>query len=614
MQMAGVLPVNKRSTDKASEASVFDRAISNGVNPIASLAMPEAWVRGAMLIRMNSLTRGHSAVRLTVIESLAALLRHDIVPLVPLRGSISASGDLSPLSYIAGALEGNPDVQVWMGPKDNRLLTTANLALQYHSILPIKFGPKEGLGILNGTAFSASVCTLALHDANQLAILSQVLTAMGVEALLGTPESFEPFIARIRPHEGQIEVSANIFSFLSGSEFAKVEDLDGESHLRQDRYALRTSAQWIGPYIEDLALAQKQLEVELNSTTDNPLFDVDEKKSHHGGNFQAASCTSSTEKTRLALQMIGKMVFAQSTELHDVSLSKGLPPNLASDEPSLSYTGKGIDINMAAYMSELAFLANPVSSHVQSAEMGNQGINSLALISARYTHMALDTLWIMSAAHLYSLCQALDLRAMHANYLSSLRSALDSITSQVFFGAMSIPNIHTLQRKLWGHVEKTLSTSTTKDSDVRFDFIAKSAQPVLIEALLSAVAPTNGGLPAESEAKPVSPINILDLISSWTSRTAAVSQSLFLENRTAYYANPDAKPYLGAASKKVYSFLREDLNIPFHKGLCEHPVSEDGTVREGTHVNTGSRISKIHEAMRDGRLMVPVMEVMKGVK
>jgi len=163
-------------------------------------------------------------------------------------------------------------------------------------------------------------------------------------------------------------------------------------------------------------LAHEQITTECNSTTDNPLIDVEGDAIHHGGNFQAASVTSAMEKSRASLQMFGRMLFSQCTELINPDLNSGLPPNLAADEPSTSYTAKGADINVAAYMSELAYLANPVSSHVQTAEMGNQAINSLALISARYTHTAIDCLSMICATYLYVLCQALDIRAMNKRF------------------------------------------------------------------------------------------------------------------------------------------------------------------------------------------------------
>lgn len=610
MQLSAILPVQpgNRPVDSTSHPRT---AFSNG-DSLAMLSIPEAWVRGSMLVRCNSLLRGHSAVRLSVIETLVKLLQNDVVPLVPLRGSVSASGDLCPLSYIAGTLEGNPDVYVWSGKHIERKLIPADVALHQLNIAPVSFGPKEVLGILNGTAVSAAVAALAQHQADNLAVFSQVLTAMGVEALLGTVESFDPFIAAVRPHRGQIEVAQNVVSFLKDSELARREESDskvGDGHLRQDRYALRTASQWIGPQLEDLILAREQLTVELNSTTDNPLFDVSTCKVHHGGNFQATAVTSSTEKTRLALQMIGKLLFAQSTELLDTRLNNGLPPNLAVDEPSLSYTLKGVDINMAAYMSELAFLANPVSSHVQSAEMSNQAVNSLALVSARYTHMAIDTLSLMSSAYLYALCQALDLRAMNVLFLGKLRPAIEQLITSIFDRILPSDTMVPMQCSVWSAIMHGLESTTTKDSFDRFTAVAQFAQPALIQALSNLHQGLTNCTTTPFETLP----NLLFLVSSWTEKAATLTKELFLANRDNYLANPDATPYLGAASKRMYNFVRKDLQVPFHRGLVDHPTLNGGITDDKPRKlkNTGSQISIIYEALRDERLIVPVMACLK---
>ena len=603
MQLCAVLPV--QTGNRPTNSSLHPQTDSSNEDTLASLSIPEAWVRGAMLVRCNSLLRGHSAVRLDVIQTLVKLLQHDIVPLVPLRGSISASGDLCPLSYIAGTLGGNPDVYVWSGRHADRKLISAEVALRQLNITPISFGPKEVLGILNGTAVSVAVAALAQHQADNLIVLSQVLTAMGVEALLGTAESFDPFIAAVRPHSGQVEVARNILSFLKGSKLASSEesnDKPGDGHLRQDRYALRTASQWIGPYLEDLILARKQLEVELNSTTDNPLFDVSAHKVHHGGNFQAAAVTASTEKTRLALQMVGKMLFAQSTLLLDTRLNNGLPPNLAVDEPSLSYTFKGVDINMAAYMSELAFLANPISSHVQSAEMSNQGVNSLALISARYTHMVLDVLSLMSAAYLYSLCQALDLRAMNTVFVDKVRPAIEQLTASTFAQFLQSDELVALQREIWSAVEARIEATTTKDSSDRFVAVARSAQPAIIQAWSN----YNPGLTRNTSSSDNTP-DRLSLVLSWTNEVALLIKEIFISSREIYVAIPDATPHLGMASKLMYMFVREELAVPFHRGLSDYPTSKSGEDESRKLKNTGSQISIIYEALRDERLNLPVM-------
>ncbi|QRD03146.1 hypothetical protein JI435_099140 [Parastagonospora nodorum SN15] len=354
---------------------------------------------------------------------------------------------------------------------------------------------KEGLAIVNGTAVSAGVAALAAHECLHLAALSQVLTAMSVEALRGSDESFEPFIARVRPHAGQIDSARNIKAFLAGSRLLHRHDDQNVATLRQDRYSLRTASQWIGPVLEDFCLAHHQLTVELNAVTDNPLIDAAAGRIYHGGNFQARAVTSAAEKLRQGLQTIGRMLFSQCTELMNPATSWGLPPNLCSDDANHSFLFKGIDVIVAGLTSELGFLANPVGSHVQTAEMGNQSLNSLGLVSARYTLDAVDVLSQLSAAHLLALCQALDLRAIEC-----------------------------------------------------------------------------GG------------------------RTDAP---------------PDATPFLGHASRRMYRFLRNDLGIPFLGE--EHLASTDAATPDGVTPSIGLYNTRVYESIRSGRLYQVVLESLREV-
>ena len=559
--------------------------------------MPETWVRGTMLVRCKSLLAGHSAARFDIIESILALLNHNMIPLVPLRGSVSASGDLQPLSYITGVIEGNPDGYVWTDDgKGGRDLIPADKALELLVLQPITLGPKEGLAILNGTAVSTAVSALALQESHHLAIFSQILTAMGVEALQGSVGSFNAFFSKVRPHTGQAEAAKNIRSFLANSKIARSDDEDEEcaGGLKQDRYALRTSPQWIGPQLEDLALAHEQISIECNSTTDNPLVDVIGGAIHHGGNFQAVSITSAMEKTRLSLQMFGRMLFSQCTELINPAMNNGLPPNLAADEPSTSYTMKGADINVAAYMSELAFLASPVSSHVQTAEMGNQAINSLAFISARYTHTAIDCLSNICASYLYVLCQALDLRAMNVLFAKAMEPVLRDVTTKIFKSAIQHPHtLETLQSQLLKHVLKHLPTTTQLDSRYRAQDAAEAVQSTLTTFLY-----THCTLPKE--------FDVLGAIRDWTFQFSESLYQTFTQNRDRYFAKPDATPYLGAASRRMYAYVRNDLQVPFNRGLADRPQPGNGMK------TIGSNISVIYEAMRSGRLYGPVLDCLKG--
>lgn len=162
--------------------------------------LPETWTRAAILIRLNSLVKGYSAVRPETVTRIADLLSNNIIPIIPLRGSISASGDLSPLSYIGGAIQGNPTIRVHSVSGDQY----ADVAFARAGLTPVTLEAKEGLAIVNGTAVSCAAAALALHDTHVLAVLSQIITSMSVEALNGTVESFDSFFSESRPHPGQV--------------------------------------------------------------------------------------------------------------------------------------------------------------------------------------------------------------------------------------------------------------------------------------------------------------------------------------------------------------------------------------------------------------------------
>ncbi|KAL8753617.1 MAG: hypothetical protein Q9199_004921 [Rusavskia elegans] len=561
-----------------------------------SHAMPLEWAKGTMLVRANTIARGHSAVSLHVIETIIALLKHNLTPVIPLRGTISASGDLSPLSYVAGAVTGNPDIYV----QSSAGIVTAEQALRKINIAPITLGPKEGLGLINGTATSAAVASLAIYESHHITILAQVLTAMALEALLGTVGNYHPFIAAIRPHRGQVESGNIIRQFLKGSRLAPDFEHDKEIRqssglLYQDRYALRTASQWIGPQLEDLLLAHEQVTTELNSTTDNPMIDIEGQTTHHGGNFQAASITSAMEKTRLSLQMIGKLLFAQCSELINPMLNNGLPPNLAADEPSTSFTMKGVDIGMASYMSELAYLANPVSSHVQSAEMHNQAVNSLAFISTRYTLECADLVSLMSASYLYAVCQALDLRVLQKIFFQHLEPALFAINLEVLGEYLSPAAIKELHIKLWTYVQVTWLLTSNKDTQDRATYIIDMALAILTKPLLEN---PQGSL---SEASKIA--------QSWKSKANSLLVETYINTRTEFFTCQNTSDYLGCASKRMYLFVRKTLGVPFNKGLEDHPTPQEPMAADGSRKQTiGSWIGIIYESLRNGQMHEPLME------
>jgi phenylalanine ammonia-lyase len=528
---------------------------------------------------------------MSVVQAILDLLNKNIIPVVPLRGSISASGDLSPLSYIAGAIEGSPDVYVRVA--DGRILSAVE-ALEAAGIERVIFQPKEGLGLLNGTAFSAATASLTLHQCQEVALLSQVLTAMSVEAMQGSAKSFWPQIANMRPHPGQIESAANILSFLHESKLAKCIESPKDANMTglcQDRYPLRTSSQWIGPQLEDISHATSQIHTEINSTTDNPLIDAESGHILHGGNFQAAVVTSTMDRARLCLERLGKMLFSQATEIINPMLNGGLPANLCADDPSTSFTCKGIDINMAAYQSELGFLANPVGNHVQSAEMHNQAINSLALISSRYTFQALDTIYLMAAAHLFVLCQALDLRVLQVEFLSIINTAVTCCVHEVLFN-LEAPNelYELLEDAIYTRIGNVWPTTNTADLEQRWKITADAVMPDIIGVL--------------SKAFPTVPLDSTILVNFTTELQDLMQVQYESKRQNLIDHHQETTPkYLGSAAKRMYNFVRKDLGVKLHRGLIEHPTQPlplDVEV-DVPRITIGSRISVIYEALRDGR-------------
>ncbi len=388
--------------------------------PVAS---PEV-TRATLLLRANCLAKGNSGVRVELIEGLLTFLRLDILPLVRERGSCGASGDLVPLSYIGSALVGEADVLYRGEVRDARELFAAE------GLEPLELESKEGLGLVNGTSFMTAFAALATHDAQQLAAVAELCTAMSSEAILGNSGHFNAFLFEVKPHPGQAASARAIREFLDGSQLAldselivASQGLKGESYLQlhrqvQDRYSIRCAPHVIGALRDTLEWVERWIEIEMNSSDDNPLFDLDERRVQSGGNFYGSHITQAMDSLKIALANLCDLVDRQIEVVVDEKFNMGLTPNLIpffdsdDSELGLHHGFKGAQLCASAMTAEALHLSAPASIHSRSTEAHNQDKVSMGSIAARDARSIVDLAQNIVAIHLLACCQALELRGI----------------------------------------------------------------------------------------------------------------------------------------------------------------------------------------------------------
>ena len=369
-----------------------------GVGP----AIPRRHARLLMALKLLSLGRGASGVRLDLVHLLEDMLDKAVTPVIPAQGSVGASGDLAPLAHLAAVMMGAGEAHF------NGQIMPGDKALATAGLTPLQLGPKEGLALINGTQFSTAFALAGLFGAWQSAQSALVTSALSTDAIMGSTAPLHPQIHKLRGHRGQIQAAETMRALLAGSE---IRDSHVEGDLRvQDPYCIRCQPQVSGAAIDVLRMAAQTLQTEANAATDNPLVLTDADLIVSGGNFHAEPVGFAADMIALAIAEIGAIAQRRVALIVDPVLSFNLPPFLTSD-PGLNSGYMIAEVTTAALMRENKHLANPCVTDSTPTSANQEDHVSMAAHGARRLGQMVENLEHILGVELLCAAQGIDFRA-----------------------------------------------------------------------------------------------------------------------------------------------------------------------------------------------------------
>jgi phenylalanine ammonia-lyase len=419
-------------------------------------------VRAAMVLRANSHLRGVSGIHLELIRRLVMFLNANVTPHVREFGSIGASGDLVPLASIAGALIGlDPSFTVdFDGTEMDAQAALARLGLRSMHLLP-----KEGLAMVNGTSFMTGMAANCIYDAGVLLKLSLAAHALFQQALEGTDRWLDPFIHAQKPHAGQSFVAETMRRLLTGSrlvEHADPRKAAGKGALAQDRYSMRCLPQYLGPVFEGMKSIESQIEVEMNSATDNPLIDAEQRTAHQGGNFLGQYVGIGMDHLRYYLGLIARHVDVQIALLVTPEFSNGLPACLVGNSKRKVNMGmKGLQLTGNCLVPLLTFYGNSLADRFPAyAEQYNQNVNSQGFGSALLARRSIDLFQQYISVALMFGVQGVDMRTHSVTGHYDARCALSKPTAELYGAVRKVVDCPPSTRRpyVWNDDQQTLET------------------------------------------------------------------------------------------------------------------------------------------------------------
>jgi histidine ammonia-lyase len=371
-----------------------------GTGPV----LPVAAVRAAMLCRVLCLGRGYSGVRVALVRRLVEFLNRKITPVVPSQGSVGASGDLTPMSYVAAALAGEREVFF----QGQRMPSAKALALA--GLAPFVFTVKEPIAMLNGTPIMTGVAILVVDQCRRILAAATRATAMAVHAMAGHEHHLHPALFEAKPFPGQKAVAAQLRSLIRSQ--GRVAESEVPESL-QDPYSLRCAPHVLGVLADALAWVERWVEIEAGSATDNPLFDPESGRPLMGGNFYGGHIAFAMDAIKAAVSSVADLCDRQAALLVDPRFSRGLPAHLAApveNGTAPRHGFKGMQITLSALTAEALQASMPAAAFSRSTESHNQDKVSMGTIAARDALRVCDLVARAVAVHLLAVAQACELR------------------------------------------------------------------------------------------------------------------------------------------------------------------------------------------------------------
>ena len=379
--------------------------------------------RAVMACRLSSLAVGKSGVSYELLQRIETLLNLNVIPVIPEEGSVGASGDLTPLSYLAAVLVGERDV-IYEGVRQPTADVYAKL-----NISPLRLRPKEGLALMNGTAVMTALACLAYDRAQYLSRLASRITAMASLTLKGNSNHFDDILFAAKPHPGQNQIAAWIR-----------EDLNHHEHPRnsdrlQDRYSIRCAPHIIGVLQDALPFMRQFIETELNSANDNPIVDAEGEHILHGGHFYGGHIAFVMDSMKNTVANIADLLDRQMALVMDPKFNNGLPANLSAStgtRRAINHGFKAVQIGVSAWTAEALKNTMPASVFSRSTECHNQDKVSMGTIAARDCMRVLQLTEQVAAAALLAMTQGINLRVSqgelcHSSLTPSVAKTLEQV-------------------------------------------------------------------------------------------------------------------------------------------------------------------------------------------